>query len=387
MPYRVTSVASIADIGTHVWDKLARSASVYSSGPWLRYVETHPDAQVSYLLASDGDRVAAALPVYCFQREVPLYYDPGFLFSDSGNGRSPGSVLVAGTREGYHSEVLIAESVPPPDRADIAAALVAELRRRSGGNGGTAAVLYLPDPDADLLASARESGDRLAVIDAQAVLDVPGDGLEAYLGGLSHNRRHMARREIRRFEKSGCGFRVGTLSECADRIGGLSAQLLNKYGHDADPEEESERFGRQAGLIDEISTVLCAYSGDTIVGFVHFIEWQDMLYARAIGFDYSAARTASLYFNLLYYKAVEYAAERGVKAIDYGCGSADTKVIRGARLRPLWGLLLDAPAPDVGAARERRELASFAELDPAVVTGTVERRSPEMARWAREAGK
>jgi predicted N-acyltransferase len=388
MRYKVSSVANIYEVDPHAWEEMALTASAYSSYPWLSYVETHNDAQVIYLLAYQEDCLVASLPVYHFREKLPLYYDPGFLFSASENRRSNGHTMIAGTREGYISEMLTLSSVPAADRRDIAASLLAELRRQARADGDNCAILYMPDTTAELFAPFRREGDRLAVIDAQAVMNVPAGGLATYIEQMPASKRQLIRRDIRRFERSGCQFREMKLSQCYRQLGGLSAELLNKYGHEANASDEASRFGRQAEWIDDISTVMCAYLEDRIVGFAHFIEWQDILYARAIGFDYSIAHEAGLYFNLLYYRAVQYASEHGISAIDYGCGSYETKVARGARLRSLWGLLLDAPDSGVDEAetteQERRRLRSYAELDPAVITGTVMRLSPDSARWARE---
>lgn len=56
--------------------------------------------------------------------------------------------------------------------------------------------------------------------------------------------------------------------------------------------------------------------------------------------DDAVARTASLYFNLTYYHAIEYAAANGYTTIGLGCDSYEAKVLRGAHLEPLWGLML-----------------------------------------------
>jgi uncharacterized protein len=379
MQYRVTEVASIHEVGEHSWNDMTLTASVYSSYPWLSYVETHPDSHTSYVVSFIDDTPAAALSVNRFKGSVPLYYDPKFLFAPSGSERSNGDLIVAGTREGYISELLFANSIPSADRPEIARPLVEKLRKIALREDARCAILYMPDESADLLSRVRRTGDSLVVIDAAAVLNVPAGGLQEYLAHLPSARRQVVRRDLRRFARSGCYYQEMPLSRCREQIAGLSVQLLSKYGHEASATEEAARFGRQAEWVDEIGMVLCAFLGERIVGFAHFMEWGGVLYARSIGFDYSVAREAGLYFNLLYYRAIEYASERGIAKIHYGCDSYDTKVSRGASLQPLWGITLDVPGSAAGgpgsSELERARISTYAGIDPGFMTGSVTRMS------------
>ncbi|MBM7774413.1 hypothetical protein JOD54_004617 [Actinokineospora baliensis] len=370
MPFALTSVTSISALGQAVWDRLAAGCSVYSCYPWLRYVETHSDAEVAYLVVALDGRPVAALPLYTFLGDAPRYYDPAVLFDLP--RRRP--LVVGGTREGYVSEILVDDDLSPADRRAAAGLLLSEVRDRAAASGGAGVVLYLPDHTVDLVSPLVGADDRLFVVDADAVIAVPPGGIDEHLDSLPARQRQF-RREMRRFERSGCSVRVSRLGDCYTELGGLSAQLLGKYGRVVDPVAEVHRFGRQAAETSGISTVFSAHLESTMVGFGHFIRWGDTFYARSAGFDYSVAREASLYFNLLYYQAIQYASEHGIRWINYGCDAFDAKTARGARLRPLWALLLntaDHPLAHIDPDHEGgARLADFEKFDPAVRTPTV----------------
>jgi len=90
----------------------------------------------------------------------------------------------------------------------------------------------------------------------------------------------------------------------------------------------------------------------------------DTLHVRAVGLDYERLVDAAEYFNLVYYETVRIAVERGVRWLHPGIESADTKALRGARLRPLWLLDLAEDSVLLGhAARIRnRNAASVTRL-------------------------
>jgi hypothetical protein len=370
VPFELISVSRIGALGSSVWDRLAGRSSVYSCYPWLRYVETHADAEASYLVVQDDGRPVAALPRYVFTGKAPHFYDPASMFGTP--PRRP--LVVGGTREGYLSEILLDETLSPQAQRTAATMLLAEIRRQVRADDGTGAMLYLPDHTVDLVAPLLANNDRHFVVDAEAVISVPDGGIEEHLGSLPARQRQF-RREIRRFERSGCETRVLRLADCYGELGELSAALLGKYGRVVDPVAEVDRFGRQAVETSDISTVLGAYLKSTMVGFAHFIRWGDTFYARSVGFDYTVARDASLYFNLVYYQAIQHSAAIGVRSINYGCDAFDAKTARGARLRPLWALLLDADRSglaNIDALGEgRTRLNGLAEFDPGVVTPTV----------------
>jgi len=335
------AVTTLADVDPADWNRLARQASVYSSYRWLRYVETHRNAVARYFLVRRGRELLAALPSYLFRADIPTFYDPTRLLGATRMAEPDRPVLIGGTREGYRSELLTSDALSEDERRTVVSLLLADLRRQGAEADALTAILYVPDHTVEFLAPCLRETDRLFVLDAEAVIAVPVDGLPAYLDRMPRHRRNTIRREMKRFAASDCRLEIHRLADCLADIGRLSVQLLGKYGRIADPDEEAHRFERQAAFTNELSRVFCAYRGDSMVGFAHFIQWRDTVYARSLGFDHDVSRQAALYFNLAYYSAIRYAAATNIRLINLGCDSFEAKVARGARLYPLWGILLD----------------------------------------------
>ncbi|GGO82121.1 GNAT family N-acetyltransferase [Wenjunlia tyrosinilytica] len=369
----LTELGSIREVGARQWDALAGDAALYSSHLWLEYGEELRDSTARHLLASDGGRPVAAIPVHRFTGGVPHFYDPAVLFPDACPATTAEHpLLLGGTRLGYTSEVLVAPGTPSPLADEAVSTLLARFRALGAESGGLAALLYLTDSAVERLLPSLEPRDRLVMMDANAVLDIDPDGLEGYRKRFTARQFKSRRLEMRRYDEAGCRTLVLRLSECHEDMGPLSAQVLRRYGHLVTDEGESERFATQARLFDENCRILAAYQGDRMVGFTQFFFWGRTMYARSHGLDDSIGREAKLYFNLTYYKAVEYAAANGYGTLDLSCDAFRAKVTRGARLQPLWGLVLDAPwqgsALDRVRAEEAARRAEFAGFDPGVET-------------------
>lgn len=376
----VTEVAHIAGIGRAEWDSLASGASFYSSHAWLAYVEHHGDCDPRYLLVHHGHRLVGALPAYRFHDDMPSFYSPELLAPGTERIRP---VLLGGTRLGYVTEFLLHPELDHTLRSGVVRLVLDRLRDEPTG---LAAMLYLTDDALDLARPHLSTKDHILTLDARARLPVDPTGLAGYSAGGSRKRRARAHNEMQRFRDTGCRVEVLRLSDCHQHLGQLAAQVLRRYGHDITAATVSDRVAAQVPALDGVCRVLVARQGERIVGFTQFFGWNGTLYARLHGVDDALARTASLYFNLTYYHAIEYAAANGYTTIDLGCDSYEAKVLRGAHLEPLWGLILrpgwDRSTTDRLAARSRSTLDSLAAWDPAVRTPTAQRAIRQTA-WVR----
>ncbi|MEU2393547.1 GNAT family N-acetyltransferase [Streptomyces sp. NPDC007369] len=326
------------------WDALAGDAALYSSHRWLLYGEELADSASRHLVASAGGSDVAALPAHRFTGKVPHFYDPAVLFPGAAEPATPERpLLLGGTRLGYTSEVIVAPGTAGPVAEAGTAALLDRFRELGAADGALTALLYLTDASVGRLLPLLGPRDRVVMMDATAVLAVPADGMEGYRGLFTARQFKSRRLEMRRYAEAGCRTEVQRLSECHHLLGPLSAQVLRRYGHPVTDESESERFAQQAPLFDDNCRVLSAWQGDRMVGFTQFFFWGRTMYARSHGLDDSIGREAKLYFNLTYYEAVKYAAAHGYRLLDLSCDAFEAKVTRGARLQPLWGVVLDAP--------------------------------------------
>jgi hypothetical protein len=366
----ITGVDRIAEVDPVAWNRLAGRASLYSAHAWLAYVEDYGDCAARYLLVWQDDSLIAALPTYRFEGSIPRFYDPEVLLPGICGRTAVRPVLVGGTRQGYATEFLLDPELAAPARGAAVHALLDALRAEPAA---LTVLLYLPEEALRTVRPELSDEDAVFLLDARARLDLPPGGLAGYRDTASANARDRMRKEMRRFADAGCRAEVLRLSECHASLGELSAQVLRRYGHPITAQAEAARFAVQARTtLDDLCHVVLARQGERVVGFTQFFGWNRVLFGRLHGLDDTMARSAALYYNLTYYRAIELAADLGYATIDLGCDSYEAKVRRGARLDLLWGVAL-APGwgPRTRAAIAdggRTRLAEFAGWDPSART-------------------
>jgi predicted N-acyltransferase len=94
----------------------------------------------------------------------------------------------------------------------------------------------------------------------------------------------------------------------------------------------------QERFLSQWSRVFVCTRGGRTIGFSLFYEFEHVLYARLVGFDYTRIGSCE-YFNVLFYAPLAYALEHGVERIHLGIESYEAKLGRGAQPRPLWCLV------------------------------------------------
>lgn len=199
-----------------------------------------------------------------------------------------------------------------------------------------------------------------------AVFRVPGQSFDEYLSGFGKRRRDSIRWERRKIANAGVriGFEELT-SELSRQMLPLEAQLYAKYGHEVYPEEMARvlhesvirEYGRSA-------PVITARSAGVLRGYAAFIQVNKALYSRDTGYDYLWPTRLPLYFEVLFYSAIELAMKSGIQEIHYSYGSEDTKVSRGCDLLPRLGYL---KALDGEAAAELARLSAHLAQPKAAV--------------------
>lgn len=200
------------------------------------------------------------------------------------------------------------------------------------------AFLYAAAEDRRLRQALRDHGYvEIGPAHSIATLRVTGQTFGDYLRRFGKRRRDSIRWERRKIAAAGVQIQVEDLNaELSREMMPLEAQLFRKYGHAAHPDEiarllhdcVAREFGRCA-------KVITARGDGALRGYAHFIEVGDMLYSRDTGFDYTwNDRSLPLYFEVLFYRAMEFALESGKREIYYAQGSEQTKVSRGCDLHP-----------------------------------------------------
>ena len=386
--HRVDVISSAAELGPASWAELAQGASIYGSYVWIRWCEASPAHTAVHLVLRDGHgRPLAVLPAFLWSgggASPNTWYDPHSVFiaprepeAERHAGWLP--LMLLGSCAGYRSEILFAPGLTPAARARIAAELIAAARRVAEAEKATLAAMYIPAGATELLAEAVALGAHLTPTSAQATIQIGAGGLDGHVTRLGRNRRRTIQREIRDF--AGAGHRLDTvrLSEAWPIAGGLLGGLLRKYGERDSETAVMEYFASQVAFFDDLSTMLVEYDGDTPVGFCLAYEHHDTLYMRATGFRAGAAPFA--YFNLVFYRGIELASERGLRVVDLGTAAYDAKCARGAQLEELWSAVLapgglpetqlaalEQPASEAIAAYSA-DPACFAALDEVVRAG------------------
>jgi uncharacterized protein len=325
------SVGSLGEVDPSCWNRLGGASSLYLSHEWLSFVERERSADAAYHLVWTGGRLVGALPTYAVGVEDNLDYRVDRLVGADG-----GRFLVAGTRRGYVNRLMV--DAPPEQAGDVLALLLDLASERADDLGlDGLAFLYLDTLGADALASTRPDLVPL-LIDTEAVIPLPGRTFEDYLHSIGSRRARMVRREERDFRAAGYDVTSGRLSECWYEAGPLISQVQRKYGHDDSPRLCRWGLRSQADALDDLTVALCARRDGRLVAVSLFYAWRDVLYARAVGFDYAALQDAGEYFTMAFYEPIRHCYRHGYRRLHHGLGLF-AKVGRGAGLDPLWAVV------------------------------------------------
>lgn len=342
------------------WDQRA-GRDFYSSSNWLDFCATEHGAKADTVISGD-----VAVPVFTGGDLSGGSYDWNAKLTERSLPSLPAEGLLVGPCEGYQTRVL------GPGPVD---GLLAELRARDR----TCVAMYL---DTDGVRRFRAAGVQAppVLLDCDAWMPVPEGGYEGWLATLSGKRRTAVRKEVNAFASAGYQVRHVPLRECAAEIAPLAVTTEAKYGFHAETQDDIATFRNHVECLGDAATVaLCLLDGEP-VGFCLYYVWQDTVFLRWAGFDYSRLRDAYEYFNLLYYEQFRWASGRGIRWIHAGIKATKAKVARGAAVHPLWLLDLGADSPLAGAEQAVHDHNS-AFLDELLADATLARGIADLEEW------
>lgn len=364
----LAQVESLAAVSRDDWDRLLGEDGFYCSHGWLKAHELDSSAEVVYLLVRHGERIVGGLPLYRVKHELNEAYDEARrrLGLD-------GPCLVAGSRRGYGNVLPVDPALSPDDRLRVVRQLVGaaqEVARDSGATG-----VFWPFARTETVGTLAAVAHTVASIDAAgASLETGGMDLEAYLASLRSGRRQEARRDIRKFARAGWRLTEERLERCYREGAPLLANVERKYGHRVTERGLERYLHRQLEALGDRDVVFACRDADgALAAYALLYRWRRVLQGRMVGFDYARLRGASEYFILVFWGPVEYAGRHGIWRIDLGVGALTAKVLRGARLYPLWSTFLDTrrrppglelSRPDAALEWQRRFAAYPGALDP-----------------------
>ena len=351
---RVEYTSSLRRLDEAGWDRLAGSGDLYATTSWLRFVEDAMQGAPTYLLGWDRDRLVSGLACYWFPPDAtyaPMarvdrmlrraHLTPGL---SRGERRRRGQALTGllptlccGSRQLSYSRLLLAPGLSAHGARAAAGEMLAaaELLARELG-AASLSFNWVDAHDEPLRGELRARG--FVEFSSQQRCQLEVDDLDGYLRRFRSHRRVLIRREMRALDEAGVRFELGGLADLpVDVLAPLEHNLLRRYGVrrslgqvEASLREARMRFGRD-------SVAITATREGAICAFAAFLRWRDQLCARHVGFDYDQQADLPLYFGTLFYVPVQFAAALGVRVLDYGTGSIETKASRGCRVIDQYG--------------------------------------------------
>ncbi len=369
MSFTVQVQSSVADIGREAWDACASpSGDPFVSFDFLDACEASGSAVPRegwagrhLSLADETGRVLGVMPLWLkghSQGEYVFDHSWADAYERAGGRYYPkllGAVPftpVAGPRFLAH---------PYTDTATVREALLQgalALTERLGVSS-----LHVNFPTRDDWAAMGEAG-LLQRQDMQYVWRNGGyETFDDFLAALSSSRRKTIRRE-RREARAGLDIRVLTGPDIEEaHWDAFFAFYMDtgsrKWGRPYLTRAFFSRIG--ATMADRIALIMAFRAGTPIAGALNLIG-RDALYGRQWG---ALEDVPFLHFELCYYRAIEFAIERGLSRVEAGA-QGEHKIARGYLPSPVWSAhfiadpALRAPVADY-LARERP--AVDAEID------------------------
>lgn len=358
----VRASASLEDAVAAGWESLVDDFELYASLPWLR-VEQRLSAEQRLYLVGVADGVPfAGLTAHVFDHGTPpwpfaridavlrrVVHDAGAATDQHVFEHLLPTVLLGGRRPG-HTRLLVAPHLDEPGRRAVARTMLDAAERLAAERGlASLSWLYVDEHD-QLLRDALADAGYLEFGSAIASNLAVHGSFDGYMKSLVSHKRSNILRDQRQLAAAGIRYDVRPLTpELIEAILPLETSLYEKHGTLFPPDEARRLHAAVAAELGDDAQALVGLGDDAIRGFVMLLRRGDMLYARQVGFDYefqSNQRNVPLYFGVLFYAAVEYAARIGASRIEYGISSEKAKASRGCMTRRQYGYvkLLDAHA-------------------------------------------
>ncbi|MEV7612181.1 peptidogalycan biosysnthesis protein [Streptomyces sp. NPDC089799] len=328
-----STVESVRAVPEAAWERLARPAGLYLSHRWLAGQEEDPTARCTYALVCDpGGELLAAAPLHLVREEPNDAYDPAGVLPVHQRPR-----VIAGARRGYHNAPLTAPGLDAVRRDACLVLLRDAARDLADRNGTTHWWPYLTAPATALLAPLYPEGP--AHLEDDAVIPLPGAGIEDWIASLPSQRRVGIRRERRTFAAAGLDVRHQVLADCFRDAGALLAGHQQHHGHDRDGTDAmTGLLERQAAAMGDEARVVAAYDGKRMAGFCLYYHYGTTTWIRAVAVD-RWHPAPHLYFNLMYYLPAEAGYAHGTTALHAGMTAIEAKARRGAVVSGLYALV------------------------------------------------
>ncbi|MFJ7768059.1 GNAT family N-acetyltransferase [Streptomyces sp. NPDC097107] len=335
------------DIPVDDWDRLAGPDDLFLSHRWLRVVEETARTPMRYLSLKRAGEPVAALATALATADVPWVAgrvdhlldhcvtegsDGAADFArglDGGAGALLPTVHCGGRHVG-RTRVLHTAGPRQAPRDDVELLVVEAEKLAADTDSASVSFPYVDERDTTLTAVLRDRGYSSFTSGNYHWLPVDPAGFPAYAAALPRKRRLSVLSERAKVRAAGLDITHEAVTpELTGRLAELEVQLLAKYGLDWPAERSAAAIATAAARFEDDASVLLGRADGDLRGFALMLRRGDQWYARQCGFDYGYLGKVPLYYELLYYFAVERAAELGVATIQYGIGSDTAKRSRG----------------------------------------------------------
>ena len=343
MQLTVTVESSVADLPG--WDELVigdgielPSHDLWLSAKVLHVSEVFGNKDPQHLLARANGTLLGGLATHRVDEHVTdrmMRLDGVFPGMDVLPAR-----LVGGPYDG-RTGALTQPSLGDEARIRVVSRLFAEAEDIARRNGERSVVCRCVDGGDVLLRDVlRDRGYREIPGPDHFVLVPPPGGLDGYIDSLPSRYRNLVRRELRKLRDGGIALTVEPLTaDLITTVAPLIVNLRNKHDVDAGLATITARLGLLRRALKESMYGVLARSGDRVVGFMELIVYRGNAWGSQAGFDYEAQGTLPMYFGVLFYGVMDFAAEHGLRILDYTFGTEDAKRSRGCEGRKTVRLL------------------------------------------------
>ena len=366
-------IPRIADVAAEAWDACARPHEP-GSNPFLAHAFFHAAEasgsavrdtgwQAQHLVAEDGGgRIIGAVPLYLKGHSYGEYvFDWSWADAyERAGGRYYPKLQSAVPFTPVTGPRLLLHPAAGPEVAEMLVTGLLEVTRRS--KVSSLHVTFPTRADWDLFARhgflLREG--------QQFYWNNPGyRTFDDFLGDLSSRKRKMIRKE--RAQVAEMGITIETLNGAAIQPEHWDAffdfymdTAGRKWGQAYLTRDFFDRLG--ATLADSVVLVIAYRKGRPIAGALN-MAGADALYGRNWG---ALEHHPFLHFEVCYYRAMDFAIERGLKRVEAGAGGSHHKPARGYMPAPTYSAHY---IPDEGFAKavdrflksERRQIAQSRE--------------------------
>ena len=345
-------------------DELTAGKSIFARYPHVAATEADSGLLPNLLVVRGaGGRLLGVLPTYLSCGEGSWEWDHFVRYIAYDGAEDPEDwypLLLGCPSPGYVNSLIIHPDLTGAERTSVVAALFGGFRELAGHLGArSASLMYLDEASVSDLAPFLGEGDAVLWSGADAEIGVRWPSFQDYLSWLPRKRRKEVRREIRKFEATGFETSAESLAECYGEVAPLAGNLKRRHGSELDDDHWIRFFERYAAQLGDISTAYVCRDGAQAVAFSLHSEWEDTVYVRACGFDYHRAGNNAEYFNLCYYRPLQYAIDNGSSVLHLGMDAYEAKVSRGATLAALWSVVL---GPADGPPGWKRPLADYSRI-------------------------